>query len=129
MAGTDRGDADKKRMGTLHLLIQGAELGGRQPKPVLIFRGKGIRISQEERQKWDKGVEVMFQPKAWVDQNLANEWVLKSASKYMTPHKKHLIFMDNLNAQTNATFKRQSFCFVLSCSLVFNLLCIFSLLL
>ena len=40
MAGTDRGDADKKRMGTLHLLIQDAKLGGRQPKPVLILEEK-----------------------------------------------------------------------------------------
>ena len=106
MAGTDRGDADKKRMGTLHLLIQCSDVGGKQPKPVIIFRGKGIRISQEERQKWDERVEVMFQPKAWVDQNVANEWVLKSASKYMTTQKKHLLFMDNLHAQTTSTFKR-----------------------
>ena len=121
MAGTDRGDADKKRMGNLHLMIRCSDVGGMQPKPVIIFRGKGIRISQEERQKWDKRVEVMFQPKAWVDQNLANEWVLKSASKYMTTQKKHLLFMDNLHAQTTSTFKRQASCIVLCCNRVFYL--------
>ena len=104
VAGSDRGDADVKRMGTLHILIQCAPVGTRQPKPLLIFRGKGIRIPTRERQNWHPDVDVMFQPKAWVDANLAQQWVLKCANQYLHTNKKNLVFMDNLNAQINQTF-------------------------
>jgi hypothetical protein len=67
----------------------------------------------------------MFQPKAWVDQNFANEWVLKSASKYMTTQKKHLLFMDNLHAQTTSTFKKvKGRHLVLFCIVTVSLICI-----
>ena len=47
---------------------------GQQPKPVLVFRGLGKRISAEdsERQLWDKRVNVLFQKNAWVDRPTAN---------------------------------------------------------
>ena len=65
VAGSDRGEADLKRMGTLHLLIQSAPVGTRQPKPLLIFRGKGIRIPARERENRHPDVDIMFQPKAY----------------------------------------------------------------
>jgi hypothetical protein len=106
VAGSDRGDADLKRMCTAHLLIQCAPAGTIQPKPLLLFRGQGKRISGDEASRWDKRVHVMFQPKAWVDADVAQKWIVQCAIKYMNKGKRHLVFMDNLNAQTNHTFKR-----------------------
>lgn len=56
--------------------------------------------------RWDTRVDVMFQPKAWVDADVAQRWVLKCATKFLNTGKKNLVFMDNLNAQTSHTFKR-----------------------
>ena len=35
-------------------------------KPLVIFRGKGLRISKQEKTQWDKRVCVCFQQNAWV---------------------------------------------------------------
>ena len=32
-----------------------------QPRPEVCFRGMGLRISQQERDGWNKGVDVRFQ--------------------------------------------------------------------
>ena len=44
-------------------------------KPLLIFRGKGKRISLKEQLEYDKRVVVRFQPNAWCDQPVMNYWV------------------------------------------------------
>ena len=41
-------------------------------RPTLIFQGKGLRISKEEKSNWDKRVKVFFQEKAWCDENHNN---------------------------------------------------------
>jgi len=38
-------------------------------KPALIFRGKG-RVANEEKEKYDKRVDVYFQQNAWMDEEI-----------------------------------------------------------
>ncbi|KAK3259196.1 hypothetical protein CYMTET_31796 [Cymbomonas tetramitiformis] len=47
-----------------------------QPKQTICFRGTGARISQAEKDAYDKRVIVRWQPKAYYDQALCAEWCL-----------------------------------------------------
>ena len=44
-------------------------------KPLHIFRGKGLRILQTEKNAYDKRVAVRFQENAWCDESIMNYWV------------------------------------------------------
>ena len=61
-----------KRQATLQLCI-GAD-GEQNVKPALIFRGKG-RVATEEKEKYDKRVDVYFQQDAWMDEEIYLQWV------------------------------------------------------
>ena len=61
-----------KRQATLQLCI-GAD-GEQNVKPALIFRGKG-RVATEEKEKYDKRVDVYFQQNAWMDEEINMQWV------------------------------------------------------
>ena len=61
-----------KRQATLKLCI-GAD-GEQNVKPALIFRGKG-RVATEEKEKYDKRVDVYFQQNAWMDEEINLQWV------------------------------------------------------
>ncbi|CAG8778219.1 15676_t:CDS:2, partial [Acaulospora morrowiae] len=39
-------------------------------QPLIVFRGKGLRISQKEKSSWDYRVTVQFQDNAWTDKVL-----------------------------------------------------------
>ena len=43
--------------------------------PLLIFRGKGLRISQAEKTKYDRRVRVQFQENTWCDEDRMLHWV------------------------------------------------------
>ena len=43
-------------------------------KPLLIFRGKGLRIPQAETRAYDHRVVVKFQPNAWCDEEMMLHW-------------------------------------------------------
>ena len=43
--------------------------------PLIIFRGKGLRISQAEKTKYDRRVRVQFQENAWCDEDQMLHWV------------------------------------------------------
>ena len=43
-------------------------------KPMLIFRGTGQRITQQEKQQYDHRVVVHFQENAWCDENAFLFW-------------------------------------------------------
>ena len=47
-----------------------------QQRPAIVFRGQG-RVSQAERDGYHQDVDVYWQPNAWVDSTVANEWVSK----------------------------------------------------
>jgi hypothetical protein len=58
----------EKQMATLHLTIR-AE-GEQIVRPILIFRGPGVRISAQERAQYPDDVRIFWQPKAWVDETV-----------------------------------------------------------
>ena len=39
-------------------------------RPTVIFRGKGLQISAKEKQSYDQRIKVMYQEKAWCDQEI-----------------------------------------------------------
>ena len=43
-------------------------------RSTLIFRAKGFRMSKEEKSTGDKRVKVLFQEKAWCDENVMKCW-------------------------------------------------------
>ena len=49
--------------------------GVRRIQPLIVFRGKGLRIPQKERNFWNSRVTVQFQDNAWVDKNVMKYWV------------------------------------------------------
>lgn len=60
-----------KRQATLQLCIRAEE---RQTvKPAIVFRGKG-NVSTQEREKYDKDIDVYFQPCAWMDSETNMKW-------------------------------------------------------
>ena len=43
--------------------------------PLVIFRGKGLRITHKEQEAWDHRVQVAFQPNAWCDKSMMKKWI------------------------------------------------------
>ena len=62
-----------KRQCTVHLTIFAD--GVSRVRPTIIFRGQGKRISANEKRSRDSRINVMFQPKAWCDENVTKVWV------------------------------------------------------
>jgi len=93
--GTDKGDVtyeekgsssvwlpampggDQRRLATLMPLLR---LDGTFPQPrlAIIFRGKGLRITDIERKAYHPDVDVYFQEKAWCDDNIMREWTART---------------------------------------------------
>ena len=49
-----------------------------------LFRGKGLRISDNEKQSYDRIVKVMYQEKAWCDEEIMKEWI---STEWVNPFK------------------------------------------
>jgi hypothetical protein len=64
-----------KRFITIHLCIRAA--GDQIIKPVVIFRGQGVQISQTELDELNKltNIRWYFQPKAWADGEFCRWWL------------------------------------------------------
>ena len=74
----------------------------------LEFRGKGLRIKQEEMDQCHKDAVVQFQPCAWYGLVLPNNWVVKVTKDDILKRdaklgKRHLLNCDNLSSQTFKT--------------------------
>ena len=101
---------DKHRWATLQVLIRNRKVASLprhgQPQLCMAFRGTGQRITTEEKEQYHPDVVVLFQPKAWFDGPLCNEWVLEHCMKNMPKAElqdgqRHLVLCDNLNGQTS----------------------------
>ena len=94
-----------KRFCTLHLVFR-AE--GTQPKPTIIFRGQGVRISRLERESWDARVIVMFQKKAWADRKFIIDHTKNNLCPFiranLPPELEKVYFCDNLDSQLQQSF-------------------------
>lgn len=85
----------------------------RQPRACIIFRGTGTRITEREKSSYAEDVDVLWQPKAWVDRPTAVEWVKKSFSRVIeadlaagvaTKDTQYLLLQDNLDAQLQPAY-------------------------
>ena len=83
---------------------------GKQPRPGIIFRGKG-RFLKAERKLYDERVDVYAQPKAWADRPFSISWVKKTLHDHIdertaTEGKRPFTLMicDNLDSQVHADF-------------------------
>ena len=86
-----------KRQATLQLCF-GAD-GEQNVKPALIFRGKG-RVATEEKEKYDKGVDVYFQQNAWMDEEINMQWVQGTLIPIIGNDKEEkVLFADNVRFQ------------------------------
>ena len=92
-----------KRMATVHLTIR--PRGDTQVKPIVIFRGKGA-VFQQEKDLYDKRVNVLFQKNAWVDDDIALKIVkLYEKDAAINNNQANLFFLDNLRSHTQKKFK------------------------
>jgi hypothetical protein len=95
-----------KRFITIHLCIR-AE-GEQIIKPVVIFRGLGIRMSQEEINALNKltNIRWYFQPKAWADGEFCQWWLqsFKEDLKAAGIEDEVLLGLDGLAAQRCQAF-------------------------
>lgn len=55
-------------------------------KPLLIFRGKGLRIPQAETRAYDHTVVVEFQSNAWCDEKMMLYWCHRMWKRPFSPH-------------------------------------------
>ena len=62
-----------KRQCTVQLTIFAD--GEPRVKPMIIFRGTGKKIKDEEKAAWDNRVHVKFQDNAWCDESMMLDWV------------------------------------------------------
>ena len=46
-------------------------------RPLVTFRGKGLRITHKEQEAWDCRVQVAFQPKTWCEESVMKKWISK----------------------------------------------------
>ena len=87
----------EKRQATLQVTVSA---GATIIKLALIFKGKGMRIKQAEKDAYHPSVDHYFQENAWVNTAIA----LKHAEMTLKPAVHHLprflLFLDNLSSQT-----------------------------
>lgn len=98
--------AYEKRFCTLHLAF--SPDAKQQPKPALIFRGQGLRISSAEKAAYDSRVDVYWQPKAWADTKFTVAYVertLAPSIDFQNDEEEALLLADNLNSQVADEFK------------------------
>ena len=71
------------------------------------FRGKGKRISPDEKESYHKYVDVYWQPNAWADTEFSIEWVTKTLKPGVKTdnNEEFILFCDNLTAQTSELFR------------------------
>ena len=44
-------------------------------RPLVIFRGNGLRNASKEQDAWDRSVQVQFQENAWCDEPKMLDWI------------------------------------------------------
>jgi hypothetical protein len=81
--------------------------GESRVKPLLIFRGKGLRISQAETRAFDHRVIVEFQPNAWCDEEMMLFWCRHIWKHPFSPdfRQQKLLIADVQRTQTTDNFK------------------------
>ena len=92
-----------KRQATIQLCIRACDK--QIVRIAIIFRGQGLRLSQEELQFYaalDPRIRVYFQPKAWADSQICLAWLEDFAAdtaELRAEYGEVLLGMDNLSSQ------------------------------
>ena len=91
------------RQATLQLCIRAD--GKQNVKPALIFRGKE-HVSTEEKEKYDKKVDVYFQQNAWMDEDTNMKWVQGTLIPGVgqNDQAEKVLFADNVGFQQSEQF-------------------------
>ena len=74
-----------------------------------MFKGTGQRIPKVETDQYDNRVVVFWHKKAWVNEEITCQWVLRVFKPFLqsiSEQEKGCLFSDNLSAQTTAPFSR-----------------------
>ena len=91
-----------KRQATLQLCIRGE--GEQNVKPSLVFRGKG-NVSSQEKEQYDKRVDVYFQQNAWMDEVTNMQWCKKTLIPGVgKTDQEKVLFADNVSFQQTKEF-------------------------
>eukprot|EP00117_Sycon_ciliatum_P034900 scpid75057/ scgid26549/ Pogo transposable element with KRAB domain len=92
------GSVMDKREATVQLTIYAD--GEPRVKPLIIFRGTGQRITQQEKQQYDHRVTVHFQENAWCDESVFLFWARHMWPRDVATEK--LLVIDSQRAQMTA---------------------------
>jgi hypothetical protein len=87
-----------KRQATLQILVRA---DGKQMRMAIVFKGKGVGITEEEKMLLEElDIDVYWQKKAWVDADIVKHWLVRSMAEAIkdTPGE-HLLLCDNLKGQ------------------------------
>ena len=80
-----------------------------QPKMTIVFRGQGIRITAAEKKGWHPDVNVRFQPKAWYDTEMCEQYALCEVNEMTfearAAGRESVALFDNLKGQTTERHK------------------------
>lgn len=102
-------DGDK-RFCTLQVCCRPTTTGEIQPRIAIIFRGKGT-VYNREVERYDKRVDVYFQPKAWADRPFSVSWVARTFAAHIDKRTQAegavpntMLFCDNLDSQVHQGF-------------------------
>ena len=78
--------------------------GQHNVKPAIVFWGKG-NLSIFEKEQYDRGVDVFYQPSAWMDTEVNMQWVKQTLLPGIGKDKDDkVIFVDNVGFQQSKTF-------------------------
>lgn len=83
-----------------------------QPRPCICFRGvPNNAYYDKEKEKYDKRVDVIYQPKAWFDDETclmyANTTLIKCMLSDPNRKGRWLLIMDSLHGQKTPEFKKR----------------------
>ena len=93
---------DSENLCTLNVCFRSTR---EQPKLVIIFRGKGKRLSAVEKASWDKDVDVYFQKNTWFDTEFYLHWSKKTFKAIVKDTGNFILFLDNLEAHVQESFR------------------------
>ena len=71
----------------------------------VIFRGKGKRISADEKAAYHKDVDIYWQGNAWADTDVSVEWVRRTLAPAVANLDEFVLFCDNLEGQISLQFQ------------------------
>ena len=107
------GQHKESRFGTLQLMVNLSGVAELQPQLVIVFRGQGLKVKQQELDAYDKRVKVYFQRKAWMDDALCLRWLNEVFAPYEQRLRELLgsdcddylmLMVDGLSGQTAPAF-------------------------